>query len=123
MISTVIEEEKKPKGPSGRKEDEEDDAPAFEWEEAENGSSGKPRLMDLKELSLAPDAKVMLVLGSEGAGVSRVVSALATHHVTIPPQLNMDEVGKYPFNMVDSLNVGVSAALLIFQLKQQLRSN
>ena len=63
------------------------------------------------------DDNVILVLGSEGGGVSRTINKLANHRVMIPPQLSMEQIGKYPFNMVDSLNVGVSAGLLIYHLR------
>lgn len=49
--------------------------------------------------------------------MSRTISKLADHKVMIPPQLSMDQIGKYPFNMVDSLNVGVSAALILYHLR------
>ena len=60
---------------------------------------------------------MILVLGSEGEGVSRTISRMADFKVVIPPDLRMDKLGKYPFNMVDSLNVGVSAALLLYHIK------
>ncbi len=61
----------------------------------------------------------MLVLGSEGEGVSRTISRMADFKVVIPPELQMAKLGKYPYNMVDSLNVGVSTALLIYHIKHQ----
>jgi tRNA G18 (ribose-2'-O)-methylase SpoU len=61
----------------------------------------------------------MLVLGSEGEGVSRTISRMADYKVVIPPNLQMSQLGKYPYNMVDSLNVGVSAALLLYHIKHQ----
>lgn len=37
----------------------------------------------------------------------------------------MSKIGRHPFNMIDSLNVGVSAALLIHQInnKRQFSTN
>jgi len=58
----------------------------------------------------------MLVLGSEGEGVSRTISALASHRVMIPPLLNSKNIGKAPFDMIDSLNVGVSAATILYHM-------
>ena len=58
----------------------------------------------------------MLVLGSEGEGVSRTINKLASYKVTIPPAMDMANIGKRPFNMIDSLNVGVSAATIIYHI-------
>lgn len=59
----------------------------------------------------------MLVFGSEGEGVSRAISGAADHRIVIPPQLRMDQLGQYPFDMIDSLNVGVSAALILYHIR------
>lgn len=56
-------------------------------------------------------------MGSEGEGVSKTISKLAHHAVIIPPHLSMDKVGKYPYNIVDSLNVGVTSALFLHHVK------
>jgi len=73
--------------------------------------------MSLDQLKLNTDDNVILVLGSEGEGVSRTIARCADHRVVIPPQLRTDQLGKYPFNMIDSLNVGVSAALLLYHIR------
>ena len=62
---------------------------------------------------------MLLVLGSEGEGVSRTISKIADHKVILPPNFDQDQIGKYPYNMIDSLNVGVSAALFITLIKKQ----
>lgn len=59
----------------------------------------------------------MLVLGSEGEGVSRTIGRMADYKVVIPPGLQMGNLNKYPYNMVDSLNVGVCAAMLLYHIK------
>ena len=56
------------------------------------------------------------MLGSEGEGVSKTVNKYASCKVTIPPALSMENIGKHPYNMIDSLNVGVSAATLIYHI-------
>ena len=58
----------------------------------------------------------MLVLGSEGEGVSRTISSLADHRVMLPPRLDSKFIGKAPYNMIDSLNVGVSAATILYHI-------
>ena len=71
----------------------------------------------LADLKLNKTDNILLILGSEGEGVSRTIAKHADHKVVIPPQLQMDALGKYPYNMVDSLNVGVSAALLLYHIR------
>lgn len=68
-------------------------------------------------MTLKGDENIILVLGSEGEGVSKSINRLADYRVMIPPQLRKDQIGKYPFNMVDSLNVGVSAGLLLYHVR------
>lgn len=75
------------------------------------------KLTPLNQLKLSPSDNIILVLGSEGEGVSRTIARLADFKVIIPPTLDMSQVGKYPYNMVDSLNVGVSSALLLYHIK------
>ena len=67
------------------------------------------------------DENIILVLGSEGEGVSRVINKIANHRVMIPPQLSKDHIGVYPFNMVDSLNVGVSAGVLLYHIRHLVK--
>ena len=79
-------------------------------------------LTPLNELYLQKDENILLVLGSEGEGVSKTINKLASRRITIPPSFDIKNVGKYPFNMIDSLNVGVSAATLIYHV-QAIRNN
>jgi len=65
------------------------------------------------------DENILLVLGSEGEGVSKTISKFASHKVTIPPGLDMNNIGKHPYNMIDSLNVGVSTATLLYHIQKQ----
>ena len=74
-------------------------------------------MISIDELNIDSDDNIILVLGSEGEGVSRAINKLADYRVMIPPQLSKDQIGKYPFNMVDSLNVGVSTGLLIYHIR------
>ena len=76
-------------------------------------------LMPLDQLRLenGPKENVILVLGSEGEGVSRTIARSADYRVVIPPQLRMDQLGKFPFDTIDSLNVGVTAAMLLYHIR------
>ncbi len=42
-------------------------------------------MISIDELELNSDENVILVLGSEGEGVSRTINRLADHRVMIPP--------------------------------------
>ena len=75
------------------------------------------KLIPLEKLKLNPNDNILLVFGSEGEGVSRAISKAADHRIVIPPQLRMDQLGKFPFDMIDSLNVGVSAALILYHIR------
>lgn len=74
-------------------------------------------MIPLEKLKLNPNDNILLVFGSEGEGVSRAISKAADHRIVIPPQLRMDQLGKFPFDMIDSLNVGVSAALILYHIR------
>jgi tRNA G18 (ribose-2'-O)-methylase SpoU len=73
----------------------------------------------VNDLNLSKEENIMVILGSEGEGVSRTISRIANDRVYIPPKLDQSMTGKYPFNMIDSLNVGVSAALMLYHIKQK----
>jgi len=51
------------------------------------------------------------------SGLGRV----ATHNLVIPPRLEREKVGQYPYTIVDSLNVGVSAGMLLHQIKKLIK--
>ena len=75
------------------------------------------KLIPLDKLKLSKDENILLVFGSEGEGVSRAISRAADHRIVIPPQLRMDQLGQHPFDVIDSLNVGVSAALILHHIR------
>jgi len=83
----------------------------------ENAPFKASSVISIDELKMKRDENIILVLGSEGEGVSRSINKLADYRVMIPPQLSKDHIGKYPFNMIDSLNVGVSAGVLIYHIR------
>ena len=79
--------------------------------------TSKSIITSLKDLKISSDENIIVILGSEGKGVSRTISKIADDRVYIPPKLDSQLTGKYPFNMIDSLNVGVSAALMLYHIK------
>lgn len=96
---------------------DQDEPPVAEDEVDENAPFKASSVISIDELNLKRDENIILVLGSEGEGVSRSINKLADYRVMIPPQLSKDHIGKYPFNMIDSLNVGVSAGVLIYHIR------
>lgn len=82
-----------------------------------------PLSMSLNEISLKNGDNVIIVLGSESSGISTNLKEVTTHNVYIPPLLNKEMANKHPFNIIDSLNVGVSAGIIINHLKAQLKGS
>lgn len=58
------------------------------------------------------------MLGSEGIGIAEELKKLANIHLTIEGVTHRYE---FPFNLVDSLNVGVSTGIIVEQFYQQKR--
>jgi tRNA G18 (ribose-2'-O)-methylase SpoU len=77
--------------------------------------------ISLVELNLPKNSNVILVLGSEANGITSDLVGVANYNVFIPPLLNKELTGKHPFNIIDSLNVGVSAGIIINHIKTQLK--
>ncbi|MEL7158823.1 MAG: RNA methyltransferase [Actinomycetota bacterium] len=69
-----------------------------------------PDAVDIGELTLAPDERVALMLGSEGPGLSEAALAAADERVRIPMS-----------GTVDSINVGSAAAVAFFAVMQARR--
>jgi len=73
-------------------------------------------------LKLHPDDNIILVLGSEGFGVSTdVMKSFVNYNIYIPPHLDKTKVNQHPFDMIDSLNVGVSAGIIINHICSQMK--
>jgi predicted rRNA methylase len=77
--------------------------------------------VSLVELNLPTNSNVILVLGSEANGITSDLNGVSNYNVYIPPLLNKELTGKHPFNIIDSLNVGVSAGIIINHIKTQLK--
>jgi len=75
----------------------------------------------LYDLKLSSKDNVILIIGNEGNGISKAIESLSDVSVYIPPSLDPNKIGKYPFNIVDSLNVGASAAIALYHITQQLK--
>lgn len=59
------------------------------------------------------DESCLLVMGSEGSGISPEVASLVTHRITIPPY-SPEALGS------ESLNVGIATALCLGELRRRL---
>ena len=81
-----------------------------------------PKTVTLNELKLSNKSNVILVLGSEATGITSNLSGTVHYNLFIPPMLNPEETGKHPFTLIDSLNVGVSAGIIINDIKTQLKN-
>ncbi len=77
--------------------------------------------ISLVELNLPKSSNVILVLGSEANGITSDLVGVSNYNVYIPPLLNKELTGKHPYNIIDSLNVGVSAGIIINHIKTQLK--
>jgi tRNA G18 (ribose-2'-O)-methylase SpoU len=77
--------------------------------------------ISLTELNIPKGSNVILVLGSEANGIISDLSGVSNYNVHIPPLLNKELIGKHPFNIIDSLNVGVSAGIIINHIKASLK--
>jgi len=75
-------------------------------------------LLELNNLNNT--SNIILVLGSEANGITSNLTNVTNYNVYIPPLLNKDLTNKKPFDIIDSLNVGVSAGIIINHLKSKL---
>lgn len=83
-----------------------------------NNRKIKPQLVG--DLEVDKNSNILIIFGSEFEGLSRDIIELTDFNVIIPPNLNMNEVKKGSFSLVDSLNVGVSTGIIIHTLKEKL---
>lgn len=66
------------------------------------------------DLPSRADEPCLLVMGSEGSGISAEVARLVTHRITIPPY-SPEALGS------ESLNVGIATALCLGELRRRLK--
>jgi tRNA(Leu) C34 or U34 (ribose-2'-O)-methylase TrmL len=89
-------------------------------------SDNKPvqnKTISLNQLKISPEENVILILGSEGFGVSNdVMKSFVNYNIYIPPHLDNSKINQHPFDMIDSLNVGVSAGIIINQVCSEMKS-
>lgn len=71
--------------PQSDESEEEDTKAAEEEDDNTNKPYKAPLVISIDELKLNPSDNIILVLGSEGEGVSRAINRLADHRIMIPP--------------------------------------
>jgi tRNA G18 (ribose-2'-O)-methylase SpoU len=79
--------------------------------------------ISLEEFDLTKEDNIIVVLGSEANGILSDLSGVAHYNIFIPPRLNKHFISKAPFDIIDSLNVGVSAGIIINHVKSKLMFN
>lgn len=72
------------------------------------------------ELPLHSYDNIIIVFGSESSGLEGDIFSLANYNVVIPPQLDTTSINKGGYGLVDSLNLGVSAGILLQIIKQKI---
>jgi tRNA G18 (ribose-2'-O)-methylase SpoU len=77
--------------------------------------------ISLTELNISKTSNVILVMGSEANGITNYLKGVCNYNIYIPPLLNKELTGQSPFNIIDSLNVGVSAGIIMSHVKSQLK--
>lgn len=61
---------------------------------------------------VAANQKILIIIGSEGYGVSPHLSRNSTYSLTIPRTGSIE----YPNNLIDSLNVNAALACILSQI-------
>lgn len=89
---------------------------------SENIIINRTKNISLQELKLNQNDNVILVLGSEGFGVSKdIMNNFVNYNIYIPPRLDKININQHPFDIIDSLNVGVSAGVIVNHIISQLK--
>ena len=88
IISTNVDEE-------SAEDKQADEKPAESMSAPTDPNSPSPfkEVIPLNDLHLTRIDNILLILGSEGLGVSRAINKAATHRVIIPPTLTPSSIG------------------------------
>ena len=78
---------------------------------ADSNKSSYARSIDIEELSGMSRQNKIIVLGSEGSGISQSIQEVSDMCVNI--RSTNDLIDKFPYSLVDSLNVGVASGILL----------
>jgi tRNA G18 (ribose-2'-O)-methylase SpoU len=72
-------------------------------------------------LNLKKEDNIIITFGSENKGMDEDLYMLTDYNVYIPPSLDVAQSAQGSFNYVDSLNVSVSAGIIINYIKSKLK--
>ena len=82
----------------------------------------KAKSVNINDLKLNIDTNVLITFGSESKGLDEDIYSLTDYNIYIPPCLDSKMYGKAPFDLVDSLNVGVSVGIILDVVKRKLNT-
>ena len=80
----------------------------------------KPETILVNQLPLQSYDNALIIFGSEAGGLEGDIFSLANYNVMIPPGLDMESINKGAYSLVESLNVGVSAGIILHTMKLKM---
>jgi 21S rRNA (GM2251-2'-O)-methyltransferase len=83
-------------------------------------SHSKPETILVNQLPLQSYDNALIIFGSEAGGLEGDVFSLANYNVMIPPGLDMGSINTGAYSLVESLNVGVSAGIILHTMKLKM---
>ncbi len=69
---------------------------------------------------IAPGDKVLVIIGSEGAGISDHLIKLAQHKIWIDYNAYRSKPLTYPHTLIDSLNANAAAAIILNSIARRI---
>jgi 21S rRNA (GM2251-2'-O)-methyltransferase len=78
---------------------------------ADSGDRNYSKKFEISELKNLKNSNKIIVMGSEGSGISQNIQQVADSCVSIYPE--NDLISKFPYSLVDSLNVSVASAIIL----------
>jgi hypothetical protein len=72
--------------------------------------------VDLHNLKVNSEDNLIILISSEKVQLESTYK-IANYNVIIPPLLDSSNIGKYPFNLINSLNIGVSTGIVLNHVK------
>ncbi len=83
-------------------------------------SKTKAKSVHINDLHLNKNSNVLITFGSESQGLDQDIYLLTDYNIYIPPSLDVNMYGKSPYDLVDSLNVGVSVGIILDVVRRKL---
>lgn len=84
--------------------------------------SEKEESIALSDLQVESSGNYIVVLSaSYKSDENRTLAKQSDYTVFIPPHLDKNKINKYPFNFISSLNIGVSAGIVLSHLRNSFK--